>query len=78
MIKNKKKILVLTLLTVIGVLGGWAYYRFVGCATGSCSLKSNPYAMMFLGGFIGYSLIDIPAIKKKFTSEEENSGNNPD
>jgi xanthine/uracil permease len=47
-------------LTIIGILigslGGYAYYFFVGCASGTCAITSNPlnstlYAAM-MGGLL--------------------------
>lgn len=42
---------------VVGGVLGFAYYKFIGCATGTCPLTSNPWIStlygMFLGGLIG-------------------------
>ncbi len=42
----------------IGGVGGYLYYRYVGCLTGACPLSSNPYIMvtygMLLGGWIAW------------------------
>ena len=44
---------------VIGALAGFANYKFVGCATGTCPLSSNPWTAtivgMVVGGLIGSS-----------------------
>ncbi len=32
---------------------GFAYYRTVGCATGTCPLTSNPYLSTIYGAFLG-------------------------
>jgi len=44
---------------VVGGGMGFAYYRFVGCATGTCPLTSNPWTStlygMLLGGLIASS-----------------------
>lgn len=29
-------------LTLAGGVGGWLYYRYVGCAAGACTITSNP------------------------------------
>ena len=40
----------------IGGLAGFANYKFIGCATGTCPLSSNPWIAtiygMLLGGLI--------------------------
>ena len=46
------------ILILLGVLGGFLYYYFIGCSSGSCPLKSNPWLMMMYGGLIGYILAD--------------------
>lgn len=42
----------------IGCAAGYAYFYFVGCRSGSCALKSNPYYNMLLGSLIGYIATD--------------------
>ena len=41
---------------VLGVIGGFAYYYFIGCSSGSCALTSNPYLMILWGAFFGGTL----------------------
>ena len=42
---------------VIGALAGFANYKFIGCAAGTCPLSSNPWIAtvygMVLGGLVG-------------------------
>ena len=42
---------------ILGVLVGgglgFAYYRFIGCASGTCPLTSNPYTSTIYGAVIG-------------------------
>jgi hypothetical protein len=44
------------LLSLIGAAGGYAYYYFVGCASGTCPISSNPYISTLYGGGIGLLL----------------------
>ena len=40
----------------LGATAGYIYYAAIGCPTGGCPITSNPYIMVPLGGFFGYSL----------------------
>lgn len=42
-----------------GALGGYLYYFYVGCISGTCPITSNPYNMMFFGAILGYLLFDM-------------------
>lgn len=45
-----------------GVLG-YAYYYFIGCASGSCPIQSNPYISTAYGGMMGL-ILALPGKKK--------------
>ena len=38
---------------LLGALGGYAYYYFIGCASGSCPISSNPWISTAYGMLIG-------------------------
>ena len=42
---------------LIGGAGGFAYYRFVGCKSGSCPLTSNPWLSTMYGAILGALLL---------------------
>ena len=43
--------------------GGYLYYYFVGCNSGTCPITSNPYISVIYGGVMGYLVFDL--FKKK-------------
>ena len=43
---------------IIGLAAGYAYFYFVGCRTGACPLRANPYYNMLLGALLGYIVTD--------------------
>jgi hypothetical protein len=55
------------ILKIIGILvggvAGFLYYHFVGCASGTCPITSNPYITVVYGALLGYLLFDM--FKKK-------------
>jgi hypothetical protein len=38
---------------VLGALAGFAYYKFVGCASGTCPITSNPFISTIYGAVMG-------------------------
>jgi hypothetical protein len=52
----------------VGALGGFAYYYFIGCASGTCPISSNPYISTAYGTLMG---LLVPAQKKKVQDPSE-------
>jgi hypothetical protein len=48
------------LFIVLGALGGFLYYYYVGCVSGTCGITSSPYASAAVGGFFGYFIVNRP------------------
>ena len=44
------------LFSLIGALGGYAYYYFVGCSSGTCPITSNPWISTVYGAGMGFIL----------------------
>jgi len=44
------------LFSLLGALGGYAYYYFVGCRTGTCPISSNPWISTVYGASMGFIL----------------------
>ncbi len=61
--KNKLKII----FCIIGATGGFLYWKFVGCESGTCPIKSVWYWSTLWGAAMGYLTGDLIAgmIKKR-------------
>lgn len=42
--------------TLLGAVGGYLFYHFIGCATGACVIVSNPVISTLYGGAMGWLL----------------------
>ena len=62
--KNRLKIIGIA----VGAIGGYAYYHFVGCASGTCPITSNPYITVAYGALMGYLLLDMFRKKENKTN----------
>lgn len=58
---------------IAGALGGWLYWKFVGCASGTCPIKQNWMLMTAWGATMGYLVGDMFTSNR---SKEETSVNN--
>ena len=57
------RIFKISLFILVGGIGGFAYYYFIGCETGTCPITRNPYISTSYGALIGLILSFDP--KKK-------------
>lgn len=66
MISFLKKHLILFIGIVLGGVGGYLYYHFIGCASGTCAITSKPLNSTIYGMVLGGLLADfLRGIKKK-------------
>jgi len=61
--------LVLTFI-IAGGCAGYMYYHFVGCASGTCMITSNPLNSTAYGAVMGWLISGI--FKKEETNTEQN------
>ena len=50
---------------LIGAVGGFLYWRFVGCSSGTCPITSNPYISTVYGALFGAVIFHSSPKKKK-------------
>jgi hypothetical protein len=53
---------------LLGAAGGYAYYYYIGCASGACPISSNPYISTVYGSVIG-ALLFQSVTKNEGTKE---------
>jgi hypothetical protein len=53
---------------LLGAVGGFFYWKYVGCVSGTCPIQSNPYRMTAYGALMGgllFSMFQPTAPKAK-------------
>ena len=45
---------------IIGGIVGFLYNHFVGCASGSCGITSNPFSSVLFGSAMGFFIVNSP------------------
>ena len=71
---KKKSLIKMIVFVAVGAIGGFSYYYFVGCKSGSCPITGNPYISTAYGALFGVILgWDARLFKKRSnnTPEEE-------
>jgi len=60
----KKNILVIVGI-LVGAIGGFLYWKFIGCASGTCAITSKPLNSTAYGAVMGGLLFSMFEKKKK-------------
>ena len=55
--------------TILGGIGGFAYYYYIGCNGGTCPISSNPYISTSYGMMIGL-LMSFDSKKNKKSEQK--------
>jgi hypothetical protein len=63
---NKNKLTIIGV--VVGAIGGYLYYRFVGCESGACAITSSPINSTIYGMLLGGLLFNMFKKEKKETT----------
>jgi Family of unknown function (DUF6132) len=56
---TKKAILITSIGIAIGAVAGYAYYFYVGCASGTCTITSKPLNSTLYGAVMGGLLFNM-------------------
>lgn len=62
------------IISIAGAVGGFIYWKFIGCESGTCMIKSKWYLSTLWGGAFGYlagSIIKDLVIKFKKKKEKD-------
>ena len=59
-----KKYNLLLIGVILGAFGGYAYYYFIGCASGTCAITSSPVNSTLYGMLMGGLALDLFKRKK--------------
>jgi len=54
---NKHKITIIGF--ILGALGGYLYYHFIGCVSGTCAITSKPLNSTLYGALMGSLLFNM-------------------
>jgi hypothetical protein len=67
-----KKSLLLIILSAVGAVGGFFYWKFIGCLSGTCVIKSVWYLSTIYGAGLGWILGSLAADLIKSFKRQKN------
>ena len=56
---TKRAIIITGIGVAAGLIAGYAYYHFIGCASGTCAITSKPLNSTLYGGMMGGLLFNM-------------------
>lgn len=54
-----KKNLLAIIGTIVGIIAGFLYYKFIGCSSGTCPITSSPILSMIWGAALGGLILSM-------------------
>lgn len=69
---NKQRLITIGIGLVLGAIGGYLFYYYIGCASGSCAISSKPVNSTLYGMVLGGLALDmVNDWRKKSKNAEE-------
>lgn len=62
---SKKSVYILVIGVLVGAIGGYVYYYYIGCASGTCAITSKPVNSTLYGALMGGLLFNLFVNDKK-------------
>ncbi|WP_372773728.1 DUF6132 family protein [Mangrovibacterium sp.] len=56
----------------IGLIGGYLYWYYIGCTSGTCPIQANWHTSTLYGGLLGYFVGDLK--KRPKTNNDKTDG----
>lgn len=56
---------------LIGAVAGYAYWNYVGCLSGTCSITSSPINSTLYGGLMGALIANLFTPSKRDASKQQ-------
>jgi LytS/YehU family sensor histidine kinase len=56
---TKKGYIITGIGVIVGLIAGYAYYFYLGCASGTCAITSKPLNSTLYGGLMGGLLFNM-------------------
>lgn len=56
---TKKGYIITGIGVIVGLMAGYAYYFYVGCASGTCNITSKPLNSTLYGGLMGGLMFNL-------------------
>lgn len=69
--QTKKTLMITAAGIILGALGGYLYWRFIGCSNGTCPLTSNKLNSTLYGAAIGFLLTASGCSGKSVQRDQE-------
>lgn len=56
---SRRGVIITSIGVIVGAIAGYAYYYYVGCASGACAITSKPINSTLYGSLMGGLLFNI-------------------